>query len=183
LEINMLKAKTIKQMQIDSLENTFRDVRDLVLLSTTAIGAIPENRLRLDLRKKNIHLMLVKNSLAQRVFDKLGLKLTDVWTGPTLLAWGSNSLAELSKEVQAMFGGLEKSKEKVKYKAAVADGQQVTFEQALKMPTRTEAIGRVVTLFLSPAGRLVSQFKGPGGQLASQIKSIGEKEKGEQPAA
>src|ERR1051326_2989705 len=110
----MLKAKTIKQMQMDSLENTFRDVRDMVLLSTTGIGAIPENRLRLDLRKKNIRLMLVKNSLAQRVCDKLGLKLTNVWTEPTLLAWGSNSLAELSKEIQSTFGGLEKSKDKVK---------------------------------------------------------------------
>ena len=55
------------------------------------------------------------------------------------------------------------------------------------MPTKAEAIGRVVTLFLSAGSRLVSQFKGPGGAVASQIKSIGDKKEegagAEQPAA
>jgi ribosomal protein L10 len=60
-------------------------------------------------------------------------------------------------------------------KGALADGQPVTFEQALKMPTRLEAIGRVVSLAMAPAARLVSQIKAPGANLASQIKSLSEK--------
>ncbi len=180
----MLKAKQIKQMQMDSLQQTFQSVRDLVLLSTTGIGAIAENKLRLDLRKKNIRLMQVKNSLMRRVFTNLGMKVDEGWgLGSTVLAWGSTSIAQLSKDVEAGFKGLDKYKEKVKFKGALADGQPVSFETALKMPTREEAIGRVVALLLSPASRLASQIKGPGGQVASQVKSIAEKEKTEQPAA
>src|SRR5262245_38208620 len=99
----MLKAKQIKQMQMDSLEKTFREVRDFVLLSASGIDAISENRLRLDLRKKNIRLMLVKNSLMQRVFDGLGIPVKDLWAGPTMVAWGGTSIAQLSKELENTF--------------------------------------------------------------------------------
>src|SRR4051812_19471702 len=118
----MLKAKQIKQMQMDSLAQNFQGVRDMVLLSTTGINAVAENRLRLDLRKKNIRLMLVKSSLARRVFEQMGLKLDEGWgAGPTLLAWGGTSLAQLSKDIETSFRGVDKSKDKVKFKGALAD--------------------------------------------------------------
>jgi large subunit ribosomal protein L10 len=178
----MIKEKEIKERQIKDLENTFREVRDLVLLTTSGLDAISENKVRLDLRKKNIRLKLVKNSFMRRVCSNLGMNVGDgFWTGPTTVAWGSASLADLSKELEKTFKG----NKFVQFKGAVADGQPVTFEQATKMPTRVEAIGRVVNLILSAGGRLVSQFKGPGGAVASQIKSIGEGKgkEGEQEAA
>jgi large subunit ribosomal protein L10 len=184
----MLKAKQIKQMQMDALEQAFKGVRDLGLISATGINAIAENKLRLDLRKKKIRLMQVKNSLARRVFLKMGMRLEENWsTEPTIVAWGSTSLSQLAKDVEASFMSLDKAKDKVKFKGALADGQPITWEQAKKMPTREEAIGHVVTLILSPGSRLVSQIKGPGGMLAGQVKSIADKEgdkaKEEQPAA
>ena len=71
------------------------------------------------------------------------------------------------------------------YLAAVGTtkGQEVSFAQALKMPTRVEAIGRVIQLALSPASRLVSQILGPASTLAGQIKSIGEKKEDAAPSA
>ena len=57
----------------------------------------------------------------------------------------------------------------------LAEGQEISFAQALKMPTRAEAIGRVIQLALSPASRLVSQILGPASTVVGQIKSIGEK--------
>ena len=56
------------------------------------------------------------------------------------------------------------------------------FQQALKMPTRTEAIARVVGLILSPASRVVGQVLGPASRVASQINTIAEPEKEEAPA-
>ena len=49
----------------------------------------------------------------------LGLTLTQVWEGPTTLAWGAGSIAELSRELDTVF----KRNDKVKFKGAVADGQ------------------------------------------------------------
>ncbi len=79
----------------------------------------------------------------------------------------ASSIAELSQEIdkelrQPKLAALYK--DKVSVKGAVADGLEVTFDVALKMPTRLEAIGRVITLALSPASRIAGQTRGPGRQ-------------------
>lgn len=164
-------SKQIKQMEMDSLKQNFQGVRDMVFLSATGISCQAENQMRLGLRKKNIRLQMVKNSLTRRVFDEFGITFTKPWQGPTILAWGADSVAELSKEIEA----LAKKNKNIVVKGALAEGQEITFEQALKMPTRAQAIGRVVSLALAPASRLVSQLLAPAANVAGQIKTLSEK--------
>jgi large subunit ribosomal protein L10 len=168
-------SKQIKQMEMDNLKETFRDVRNMVVLSVTKQDCHADNQVRAALRKKNIRFKMVKNSLARRVFDDLGIKVERFWEGSTVLAWGSSSVADLSKELEA----LAKKNDKLKIKGAVAEGLEITFQQALAMPTRAEATGRIVGLALAPAARLVSQIMAPASTLAGQIKSIAEKSVGE----
>lgn len=170
-------AKQVKQMEMEALKRTFKDVRDVVLLSATGIACQAENQMRLALRKKNIRLQMVKNSLARRVFDELGLK-SQRWEGPTVVAWGAGSIAELSKEIEA----LRKKNDKIKPKSAIVEGQEITFDQALKMPTRAEAIGGVIMLALSPARRVAGQIVGPARRVAGQVKSVSEKKEEAAPA-
>jgi large subunit ribosomal protein L10 len=172
-------SKQIKQMEMDALGKIFQDVRDLVALSVVGLDSKADNQLRLSLRKKNIRLQVIKNSLTRRVFGELGINATKIWEGPTTLAWGATSLAELSRELDTALG----KNPKVKFKGAVADGEEITFEQAKNRPTKAEAVGRVVMLALAPAGRLLSQIRGPASQVASQIKTLSEKAEGEKPAA
>jgi len=171
-------SKIIKQMELDAMKKTFDGVRDLIMMKVVGLNAIADNQVRLGLRKKGIRLQMVKNSLAQRIFSDLGMKIDAGWEGSTTLAWGGTSIAALSKEIETL---AKKHDKFIKVKSAVADGQAVPFELALKMPTREEAIGRVISLALAPAGRLVGQILGPGGSLASQIKTVSEK-KEETPA-
>ncbi len=174
-------SKKIKQMEMDALGHTFQGVRDLVVMSVKGVTAQADNRMRLDLRKKNIRLQVLKNSLARKVFDGMGLQTTLLAAGPTTVAWGASSIAELSRELETLL----RKNDKVKFKGAIADGQAVTFAQALKMPTKAEAIGRVLSLALAPAARLLSQILGPAAQVAGQIKTLREKAEGEaeKPAA
>jgi len=172
-------SKIIKQMQMESLKQTFQGVKDLVLMSVTGLDCQQDNRLRLTLRKKNIRLQVIKNSLARRVFSELGLNVESNLVGPTTLAWGGESIAELCKELDALL----KKNDKVKFKSAMTDGQPITFEQGLRMPTRVEAIGRVVMLALSPARRLAGQILGPASLIAGQIKSVSEKTEATSPPA
>src|SRR5271170_5438064 len=90
-------SKKIKKMQMDALAKTFDGVRDLVVLTVSGVDSQTENKMRLDLRKKNIRLQMVKNSLARQVFAQMGVQLTNCWEGPTTVAWGANSVAELSR--------------------------------------------------------------------------------------
>jgi large subunit ribosomal protein L10 len=174
-------SKAIKQMEMDALAKTFREVRDLVLLSVSGVSAQTDNQLRLGLRKKNIRLHVVKNSLARRVFGELGFQAAsdNCWLGPTLIAWGHNSLKELSLELD----DLMKKNDKIKAKMAFAEGQEVSFDQAKKMLSKAEASGRVVSLALSPASRLVSQILAPAGRIAGQIKTLRERPAEPEPAA
>ncbi len=165
-------SKQVKQLEMDALKQEFNGVRDLVLLSISGVSATAENQMRLALRKKNIRLLLVKNSLARRVFQDLGI--SDVAAhleGPTTVAWGSSSIADLSKEIDAWV----RKNAKVKPKMAVADGAVVSFDAAKQFPTRVEAIARVLSLALAPAARLVGMLRGPGATIAGQLKTIGEK--------
>src|SRR5271155_4158144 len=109
-------SKVIKQMEIQALEATFKDVRDMVLLSVTGLNSIADNQVRLALRKKGIRLQVVKNSLTRRVFADMGMNIAKGWEGPTTVAWGGPSIAELSKEINPL---LKKYEKNFKVKSAV----------------------------------------------------------------
>src|SRR5260370_42141169 len=93
-------SKQIKQMEMDALKKTFHRIEDLVFLSSSGVNCQTDNQMRLAMRKKKIHLQVVKNSLARRVFNDLGLKLDTCWVGPTTLVWRAGSVAELRREVE-----------------------------------------------------------------------------------
>ena len=174
-------SKVIKQMEMDALRNTFQDVRDAVVLSVKGLNCQLEGALRATLRKKNIRIKIVKNSLTRRVFDDLGIRIaadSPVWIGPTAFAWGANSIAELSRTLDEE---LKKSKnasaykDKVNIKGALADGEVIRFEEALTRPTREEAIASILGMILGPGSAIAGCLTGPISQVASQIKTISEK--------
>ena len=178
-------SKVIKQLQMDEIRKSFEGVRDLVVVSITGLDCHADHALRAGLRKKDVRIQVLKNSLARRVFGEVGLNIPDdsrFWIGPTAFVWGASSVGEVSKALDGELKAPKTAalyKDKVIIKGAVADGRPLPFEQALKMPTRIEAIARVISLALAPASRLVSQLRGPGSTLASQIKTLSEKKPAE----
>src|SRR5438445_4516013 len=101
-------SKQIKQMEMDALAQTFQGVRDLVIMTVSGLDSRTDNQLRLTLRKKNIRLQRVKNSLTRRVFEQMGLSTGKVWDGTTTLAWGGGSIAELARELKTALGKNDK---------------------------------------------------------------------------
>src|ERR1700736_3428397 len=125
-------SKQIKQMEMDALKSTFQGVRDMVLMSISGVDAQGNYQLRSNLRKKNIRLQMVKNSLARRVFGEMGVQVTNFWEKSTFVVWGAGSLAELSRELD----GLIKKNDKIKVKTAVSDGLELPFDRAKTLPTK-----------------------------------------------
>jgi len=176
-------SKQVKQMQMDSLAKAFAGVRDLVVLSASGIDAITENQVRLGLRKKNVTMMLVKNSLLRRVFSGSGIEFdAAVWEGPTTIAWGGESIKDLSREIETALLKNAKTKGKVKIKTALAEGLQIPFARALTMPTRKEAIAEIIGMILGPASSIAGALTGPAAQVASQIQTMSEKKEEGEPA-
>jgi ribosomal protein L10 len=170
-------SKAIKQLQMNALRDTFRDVRDLVVLSVKGLNCHDDHALRASLRKKQVRLQVVKTSLTRRVFGELGIQIGDdspYWQEPVMLAWGASSAGELSRAVQGELKDPKRGplyKDKVKVKGGVAEGQPCSFEAMIGMPTRQEALAAVLALILGPGSAVAGCLTGPGGQVASQIES------------
>src|SRR4051794_5456829 len=185
-------SKAIKQMQMDDITGTFKNVRDVVLLSLNKLTSQGEYTLRAQLRKKGIRLKTVKNSLCRRVFKDMNFSVPDespYWQKMTVLAWGGNSIAELSKEIDTELknpknAGLYRAKdlERVAIKGAIADGSPVPFDVAIKMPTRLELIGQVLAAALSPGAAIAGCLVAPGSQIAAQVQQVSEKKEEAAPA-
>src|SRR5690349_18163955 len=172
-------SKVIKQMEMGALKDTFGKVRDLVFLSVTGLNSTLDNQIRLQLRKKGIRMQVIKNSLAKKVFADMGMTIEKGWEGPTTVAWGGNSVAELSKELDVL---IKKHDKNFKPKVAVADGQEITFALALKMPTKQEILSTIVGMIMSPATQIASQIGAPASQIAGQIKTLIENKEKEEGA-
>jgi large subunit ribosomal protein L10 len=182
-------SKVIKEMQMDAIKDTFKEVRDLVVLSVKGLDCHADHTLRAALRKKSIRLQVVKNSLTRKIFGDMGIAVrgdSPYWAGPTTLAWGAPgiSIAEVSRAIEAELKNTKTAatyKDKVAVKGAIAEGQPVGFDVALKMPTRLEAIAQVVGTIIGPGAAIAGCLTGPASQIASQIQTISEKK--EEPAA
>jgi large subunit ribosomal protein L10 len=172
-------SKVIKQMEMSALKSSFNGIRDMVFLSVQGLSSITDNQIRLSLRKKGIRMQVVKNSLARRVFADMGMNIGKSWEGPTTVAWGGSGVADLSKEIEGL---IKKHPKNFKDKGAVAEGEEITFAQALKMPTKAELMGTILGMVLSPASQIASQIGAPGSQIASQLKTLVEKKEKEEPA-
>lgn len=170
-------SKQVKKMQMDALSQSLGEVRDLVFLSMSGVPAKDENQMRLALRKKNVRLQLVKNSLALRVLKDKGFAgLDGYFNGPTVIAHPiqqtGGGVSEIAKELDTY---IKKFSKQLAAKAALAEGSVVDFETAKRMPTRAEALSTLASAILGPGRQLAAAFEGPGRKLGGAVKSLEEK--------
>ncbi len=151
-------SKVIKQMEMDALKATFKDVRDLVVLSSEKLTCQIDYGMRAMLRKKQIHVQMVKNTLARRVFSELGMNVQKYWAGTTLVFWGGASLAELSKDVDAL---VKKNNKLLKVKGAISEGQEIDFRTALIDADPGRSHRPRCWSGLEPGFALIAQLKAP----------------------
>jgi len=174
-------SKQVKGMIIRSYKDRLGDTQDATLISIRGLKAIDTTKIRSTLRKKNISISVIRNSLASKVFEGTGLSgLEPLLKEANALCYGGNSVVEVARELVALieqFPTLE-------VKGAILDGELFTgakgVKELSKYPTREEGIAQIVTLIVSPAKKLMAQIKGPGSGVAGIIKAIETKlEKGE----
>lgn len=172
-------SKFVKQLVTRDIAKKLHGVEDAVMVSTIGMDANTTNELRGELGKKDIHMLVVKNSLGRRATE--GTRLASMFegaSGQVAVCWGSTDFVALVKEVV----NLDKDAGKFgKFKAegGVLDGERLTPEQlkaVSKWPSREEQISILVGQILSPGAQLAGALLGPGGKLASQIKKKGEEE-------
>src|SRR4051794_34210850 len=85
-------SRTIKEMVTKELTETLRGVNSLVVVQTVGLSGKDDNALRRGLHGKKIQLVAVKNSLARRALNSLGVSALDsLLQGPSALAWSRDA--------------------------------------------------------------------------------------------
>jgi ribosomal protein L10 len=175
-------SKFVKDIVSQEIAKKLEGVNDALLVNVIGLDSNNSVVLRRQLREKNIHLLVVKNSMAKRATEGTPLAAAfDGIEGANAIVWGSDDIVSLAKEVIK----LEQDKdefEAFKATGGVMDGEQLTADRVRdvsKWPSRTEQLSLLVGQILSPGADLNAALLGPGSALASQIEKKSKDEENE----
>jgi large subunit ribosomal protein L10 len=176
-------SKPVKALLRKELVRRLAGTDSLAVVSLMGIDGLTTNRLRRELRSKDIRVTVVKNSVAREALKEMGLEPASVLLeGPCAIATGADSVVTVVREVLGRSKGIPA----LAVKGAVLEGEvflRQRVDELSKYPTRGEGLSRVVALACSPGGRLAACLAGPGGVLADIIKAVEEQARTrEQPA-
>ncbi len=169
-------SKYLKDLLTRDLKNQLNGVGEALVVDVIGLDAIRTSKLRSELRKKNIKLEVVKNSLALRATEGTPLaKAFEGVEGTMAIVWGSDDFVSLTKEVVRLSEA--KEFEGFKAKGGAMDGANlspVEIKSISKWPSRLEQLSILVGQILGPGSKLASQLGGAGGALVSQVKTHAE---------
>lgn len=176
-------SKVIKGMMMDEIRQSVGECRDVLVIDMSKLDGKTDNKFRLEMQKKGLNLLQVKNSLAKRAFADMGFPaLAKSLTGPSTLVWGADDIVALSKEITKWLKDIKK----LEIKGGSAGGEAIDaagVESLSKSPGRAELLSIISGQILAPGAKLSSQLLAMGGKLASQVKKIADKEEDAAPAA
>lgn len=169
-------SKQIKQMIIDDIRQRLGDNRDVLVVNSSKLDAVTDNRFRMTLRSQGIELLQVKNTLARRALADVGVaSMDEVLAGPSTLVWGGEDIVALSKEIAKWARELDQ----LEIKGGAVEGQAMDAKGVVdlsKSPGRLELIGQIAGLALSPGARVAGALLGGGGTLCGQVESLADKD-------
>lgn len=169
-------SKYVKNLITQDLQQRLAGVQDALLVNVAGMSANATYRLRKELRSKQIHLLVIKNSLARRAAE--GTPLAAMFanlSGPAAVVFGAEDIVSLAKEVTRL--SQDKTLAPFGSRGGVLDGAALSAEQVAdvsRWPSREEQLSLLVGQILGPGATLAAQLIGPGGALASQVKQRGE---------
>jgi len=166
-------SKLVKNMLVDDLKTRLTGVGELIVVSLGKLDAQQTSALRQTLRKKKIHLQMVKNSLAKRAtLDTPLAPAFDKHEGMLAIAWGGEDVVDLAKELDRLSG--VKDFEGFEFRGGALDGSRLEpgdVKSVAKWPSRAEQLS-ILSGQISSLGSILSgQICSAGGVLAGQISS------------
>jgi large subunit ribosomal protein L10 len=166
-------SKAMKDMLVDDLKGRLVGVGDVIVVSLGKLDAQKTTLLRQTLRKKRIHLQLVKNSLARRAMSGTPLApALERAEGMLAIAWGGEDVVDLAKELDRLQG--VKDFEGFECRCGALDGARLEaadVKSVAKWPSRAEQLSILSGQISSLGATISGQILSAGGTLAGQLKS------------
>lgn len=171
--------KEEKTEVIDSLVKQLADNSHFYLTDVASLTAEKTSQLRRLCFKKNIQMLVVKNSLLKKAMERSEGKdyqpLFGSLKGSTAIMFSEvgSDPAKLIKEFRVKNDKPVLKAAFVEECAYIGDNQ---LEVLASIKSKNELIGDIVGLLQSPAKNVISALKSSGGKLAGIVKTLSEKE-------
>ena len=169
-------SKFVKDLLTRDLKTQLNGVSDALLVNVIGLDSLKTTKLRTELRKKNIKLEVIKNSMARRATEGSPLaKAFEGVEGTLAVVWGADDFVSLTKEIVRLTEA--KEFEGFTARGGAMDGAKLSpaeVKEVSKWPSRQEQLSMLVGQILGPGSRLAGQLKAGGGAIVSQIKTHSE---------
>jgi large subunit ribosomal protein L10 len=163
-------SKRIKSLITAELETKFKGADSIVVVDYIGIDSKTTAGIRADLRKKKVKLTVVRNAMAAKALETIGLKgAGGMLKGTNAIVYGGDSIVDIVKELVDQI----KKVEKLKIKGSIVEGQLLDGKATTalaKLPNKKELQGMIVGQILGPGRKLAGQLKGTATKIAGQIK-------------
>ncbi len=135
---------------------------------------------RLSLRKKNVYVKVIKNTLAKRAFESTPYKdVSKVFEGPTLVAYSAGDPVVAAKAIMEWAG---KEDVKLKLKGGAALGQVMSAAQITalsKLPGRNELLVSFLWALKSSPTKFLYALKDAPNRLGYALEALRQKKEKE----
>ena len=128
--------------------------------------------LRVEARKADVYVRVVKNTLAKRALADTDFAcMQDGLTGPLVLAFGRSDPGSAARVVEAF----AKKHDKFQVRLIALSGQLLApteLEKLAKMPTYEEAISQLMAVMKAPVQKLASTINEVPGKLVRTLAAV-----------
>ena len=174
-------SKPVKALLRSELMRRLEGVNSLAVVSLSGVDGVANNRIRGELKAKDIRVTVVQNAIARQALKEVGLDAAcGLLEGPVALAIGGDNIVSVVRQLLSY----KKDVPNLSVRGALMEGEAFgpdRVEELSTYPTREEAIARAVRCVLTPGSNVAGCLVGPGSVLASILKTI--EERGEKAAA
>ena len=173
-----------KEAFVTNLNQGIEGAQAFALMSFSKLDVEKMTAFRLSLRKKNIYVRVVKNTLAKKVFDKSVYKEVSAHLeGPTLIAYGKDDPVITAKAIQEW---TDKENFGIKVKAGAALGQfmsEAQLKALSKLPGKNELFVMFLWALKSSPTKFLYALQDAPKKLGYALEALRSKKEKEGPAA
>lgn len=165
-------SRNEKQVLVQELVEQLGQAKGAVLTDYKGINVNKLTDLRRQLRKEGVEFKVVKNTLAKRAANELGIEeLNPYLEGPTAIAFSLEDPVAPAKAISNFI----KANKVLEIKAGLVEGKVISLAgvQALAdLPSREMLIAQVVGAMAAPLSGFVNVLQGPVRKLGYALEAI-----------
>ncbi len=166
--------KIQKIEKVDQVASKLSESKSAALIQYQGLNAGDISNLRANIKKAGGSMEVVKNSLITRAFNKIGLSLPEILTGPTAIAYCETDEIAPLKEIDIV----NKNKEKTFFKYGVFEKKLLSVEDLnrfLSLPSKSVLVSQFIGGLKNPLQRLVYAMRFNQQQLVLTLKALSDK--------